>query len=75
MISNNEQKSQRERALLMKKGRCLHMLSGLISYGLCSYGYNCAKCSLDQMIEDTPYLPNQRAAVVNTTFGFNAVCH
>jgi hypothetical protein len=43
--------------LLMNQGRCLHMLSGLISYGLCSYGYNCTKCSFDQMIEDTGYLP------------------
>jgi len=44
--------------LLMNQGRCLHMLSGLISYGLCSYGYNCVKCSFDQMIEDSGYLPN-----------------
>jgi hypothetical protein len=56
--------------LLMNQGKCRHMLSGLISYGLCSYGYNCAKCSLDQMIEDTHYLPDHRSSAVDATFDF-----
>ena len=44
--------------LLKKQRKCLHMLSGNISYGLCSFGYNCAKCSFHQMMEDAGYLPN-----------------
>jgi hypothetical protein len=74
-MNTNEQNSQREMARLMSKGNCLHMLSGLISYGLCSYGYNCAKCSLDQMIEDTHFLPDHRAAAVDATFGFTGLSH
>ncbi len=57
--------------LLMDQGKCRHMLSGRISYGLCSYGYNCVKCPFDQMIEDTSYLPNLKPPVVDTTSGFN----
>ncbi len=57
--------------LLMNQGKCRHMLSGRISYGLCSYGYNCVKCPFDQMIEDTSYLPNLKAPVVDATSGFN----
>jgi glycine cleavage system H lipoate-binding protein len=57
--------------LLMSQGKCRHMLSGRISYGLCSYGYNCAKCPFDQMIEDTSYLPNIRPPAVDATSGFN----
>lgn len=44
--------------LLKKQGKCLHMLSGNISYGLCSRGYSCTKCSFDQMMDDAGYLPN-----------------
>ncbi len=44
--------------ILMKQGKCLHMLSGNISYGLCSRGYGCTKCPFDQMMEDAGYLPN-----------------
>jgi hypothetical protein len=44
--------------LLKKQGKCLHMLSGNISYGLCSRGYNCIKCPFEQMMEDTGHLPN-----------------
>jgi hypothetical protein len=61
--------------LLMSQGRCLHMLTGLISFGLCTYGYNCAKCSLDQMIEDSNILSDPRAAVVETTSGFTGSSH
>ena len=57
--------------LLMKQGKCRHMLSGRISYGLCSYGYNCAKCAFDQMIDDSSYLPNLQAPVVDVVSGFN----
>jgi hypothetical protein len=71
----NEQKSQREIARLMSKGNCLHMLSGLISYGLCSYGYNCAKCSLDQMIEDTHFHLDHRTAAVDVTLELEEVSH
>jgi glycine cleavage system H lipoate-binding protein len=56
--------------LLMKQGKCRHMLSGRISYGLCSYGYNCANCAFDQMMDDNSYLPNLQAPVVDVASGF-----
>jgi glycine cleavage system H lipoate-binding protein len=56
--------------LLMNQGKCRHMLSGRISYGLCSQGYNCVKCPFDQMIEDTSYLPNLKPPVLDITSGF-----
>jgi hypothetical protein len=74
-MNTNKQNNQREMARLMSKGNCLHMLSGLISYGLCTYGYNCAKCSLDQMIEDTHFLPVHRAAVTDATLELEEVSH
>jgi glycine cleavage system H lipoate-binding protein len=55
----------------MYQGKCRHMLSGRISYGLCSHGYNCVKCPFDQMIEDTSYLPNLKPPVVDAASGFN----
>ena len=42
--------------LFTNQGKCRHMLSGSISYGLCSYGYNCIKCQFDQMMDDAGYL-------------------
>ena len=57
--------------LMMKQGKCRHMLSGRVSYSLCSYGYNCAKCPYDQMIDDTSYLPNLKAAQCDKTSGFD----
>jgi len=57
--------------LLMKHGKCRHMLSGRISYGLCCYGYNCASCAFDQMLEDNSYLPNLQAPVLDVASGFN----
>lgn len=56
--------------LLMNQGKCRHMLSGRISYGLCSQGYDCVKCPFDQMIEDASYLPNLKPPVVDATSGF-----
>jgi glycine cleavage system H lipoate-binding protein len=57
--------------LLMKQGKCRHMLSGRVSYSLCAYGYNCAQCPFDQMIEETSYLPNLKAAQADKTSGFD----
>lgn len=57
--------------LLMKQGKCRHMLSGRVSYSLCSYGYNCAKCPYDQMIEETGYLPNLKSARCENVSGFD----
>ncbi len=57
--------------LMMRKGKCRHMLSGRISYGLCSYAYNCEKCGFDQMIEDTSYLPNLRRPSIDKASGFD----
>jgi glycine cleavage system H lipoate-binding protein len=56
--------------LLMKQGKCRHMLSGRISYGLCSYGYNCANCAFDQMMDDHSYLPNLQPPVIDIASGF-----
>lgn len=58
-------------ALMMRKGKCRHMLSGRISYGSCSYGWDCGRCPFDQMIEDTGYLPNYRKPVIEKTSGFD----
>jgi hypothetical protein len=58
-------------ALMMKQGKCRHMLSGRISYSLCSYGYNCVKCPYDQMLEDTGYLPNLKTPQCDNTSGFD----
>ena len=44
--------------ILKNQGKCLHMLNGNISYGLCSRGYSCNRCSFDQMVEDAGYLTN-----------------
>lgn len=57
--------------LLMKHGKCRHMLSGRVSYSLCAYGYNCATCPYDQMIEESSYLPNLKAAQCDRTSGFD----
>ena len=57
--------------LMMRKGKCRHMLSGRISYGSCSYAYDCVRCPFDQMIEDTSYLPNLRRPEVERASGFD----
>lgn len=57
--------------MMMHKGKCRHMLSGRIAYGLCSYAYNCVQCPFDQMIEDTSYLPNLKAPRIDKTSGFD----
>lgn len=57
--------------LMMRKGKCRHMLSGRISYGSCSFGWNCARCPFDQMVEDTSYLPNFKKPVIEKTSGFD----
>jgi len=57
--------------LMMHKGKCRHMLSGRVSHGLCSYGYNCVKSPFDQMLEDTSYLPNCKQPTVDRTSGFD----
>ena len=57
--------------LMMRKGKCRHMLSGRIPYGSCSYAYDCMRCPFDQMIEDTSYLPNLRRPEVEKASGFD----
>lgn len=34
------------------KGKCRHMLNGLVDYKMCVHNYNCIKCPFDQMIAD-----------------------
>jgi glycine cleavage system H lipoate-binding protein len=57
--------------LLMKQGKCRHMLSGRVSYSLCTYGYNCVQCPYDQMLEETSYLPNLKRARCDKASGFD----
>ncbi|SPF48132.1 putative Glycine cleavage H-protein [Syntrophobacter sp. SbD1] len=57
--------------LMMRTGKCRHMLSGRIPYGSCSYAYNCEKCPFDQMIEDTSYMPNVRHPEIERASGFD----
>lgn len=70
--SSGQTDGQLPRRLLMtRKGKCRHMLSGRISYGLCSYAYDCVRCPFDQMIEDTSYLPNLKGPEIEKTSGFD----
>ena len=57
--------------LMMRTGKCRHMLSGRIPYGSCSYAYDCVRCPFDQMIEDTSYLPNSRSPQIEKASGFD----
>ncbi len=69
-VSGQSDRASARLQLMMTKGKCRHMLTGRISYGLCSYAYNCARCPYDQMIEDTSYLPNLRKPTVDRASGF-----
>lgn len=57
--------------LMMRKNKCRHMLSGRISYGLCSYAYDCERCPFDQMIQDTSLMPNLRPPAIEKVVGFD----
>jgi glycine cleavage system H lipoate-binding protein len=37
--------------------KCRHMLSGRVPVKYCANGFNCAKCSFDQMIDDSGLVP------------------
>lgn len=50
-------------------GRCRHMLSGAISYGLCSCE-GCEKCPVEQMIEDSSHMPGRRRTDLCEASGF-----
>jgi len=54
----------------MPKGKCRHMLSGRLSYALCSSA-NCAGCEVEQMIEDSIHLPTPRRPSHTTVSGFD----
>jgi glycine cleavage system H lipoate-binding protein len=49
----------RNMSWFMSHGKCRHVLSGRISYGLCS-SKSCANCSVEQMIEDSSDLPGPK---------------
>ena len=49
----------RNMSWFMSNGKCRHVLSGRISYGLCS-SKSCANCPVEQMIEDSSDLPSPR---------------
>jgi len=57
--------------MMMRKGKCRHMLSGRINYGLCSYAYQCETCRFDQMLEDTSYMPNLMRPSIEKASGFD----
>jgi glycine cleavage system H lipoate-binding protein len=54
------------------KGKCRHMLSGRISYGLCS-SEDCANCPVEQMIEDEGHLTPgpRRSSDQRTAMGYD----
>ncbi len=54
----------------MSKGKCRHMLSGRISYGLCS-SPDCANCPVEQMIEDAARLPGTRRTNHGSASGYD----
>ncbi len=49
----------RNMSWFMSNGKCRHVLSGRISYGLCS-SRSCANCPVEQMIEDSSHLPSPK---------------
>ena len=34
------------------RGKCRHMVNGLVDYKMCAHNYNCLRCSFDQMVAD-----------------------
>jgi glycine cleavage system H lipoate-binding protein len=54
----------------MSKGKCRHMLSGRISYGLCT-SRDCANCPVEQMIEDEGHLPGPRRSDRSSASGYD----
>ena len=51
----------RNMSWFMSNGKCRHVLSGRISYGLCS-SRSCVNCPVEQMIEDSSDLPSPKRA-------------
>ncbi|MFZ0932085.1 MAG: glycine cleavage system protein H [Syntrophobacteraceae bacterium] len=49
----------RNMSWFMSNGKCRHVLSGRISYGLCS-SKSCVNCPVEQMIEDSSHLPGPK---------------
>jgi glycine cleavage system H lipoate-binding protein len=54
----------------MSKGKCRHMLSGRISYGLCS-SRDCTNCPVEQMIEDEGHLPGPGRSDLGSASGYD----
>ena len=54
----------------MSNGKCRHVLSGRISYGLCS-SKSCVNCPVEQMIEDSSDLPGPRRAQDVSVSGYH----
>ncbi len=54
----------------MPKGKCRHVLSGRLSYGQCSCD-SCARCPVEQMIEDCIHLPTPRRTNHASISGFD----
>jgi len=60
----------RNMSWFMSNGKCRHVLSGRIAYGLCS-SQSCANCPVEQMIEDSSDLPGPRRAQDVSVSGYH----
>ena len=60
----------RNMSWFMSNGKCRHVLSGRISYGLCS-SKSCVNCPVEQMIEDSSDLPGPRRAQDVSVSGYH----
>ena len=56
--------------MLVKDLRCRHMLGGQVAYKLCAHGFDCVRCSFDQMLEDSGMLPTPAAPMPDPVSGF-----
>ncbi len=54
----------------MPNGKCRHVLSGRLSYGRCSCD-SCARCPVEQMIEDCVHLPTSGRSSHTVISGFD----
>jgi glycine cleavage system H lipoate-binding protein len=61
----------RNMSWFMSNGKCRHVLSGRISYGLCS-SKSCVNCPVEQMIEDDSHLPGPRRSDHASASGYDA---
>jgi glycine cleavage system H lipoate-binding protein len=56
--------------LLLGQRKCRHMLSGRVSYKLCSRAFDCVRCPYDQMLEDSDLAHPYGKPVLEYASGF-----